>query len=500
MRLLSTRSPLGLLVYSVAVLAVCVSLIVLNARRDHGGDARELRLYCAAGIRPVMEAIRQAYEEEYGVRVIVDYEGSGALLGKIRAAREGDLYLAADVGYLDQARRLGLVEEVLPLARQRPAVIVPKGNPRRLTSLDSLLADGVRLAIANPEMAAVGRVTRALLKRAGRWKATEARIHAMERTVNGAANLVKIGTVDAAFVWDATVFSYPELEIVNLPELATGDRQVAIGVLSASEVPTSALKFARYVAARDRGLKEFSHRGLRPVEGDVWAEIPEVVVYCGAMLRPGIEETVKAFERREACEVKVKFEGCGRLVSAMTAGASVDAYVSCDRSFMDMVQDRFAAPLDLTENDIVIVVPYGNPKEISGVADLARPGLHVGRTNPEFSALGALTRDLFRRAGHQRVLDLHPGGAATADELIAAMIGGALDAAVVYRSNVLAHPGNADKLSIVELGLPGAVAHQNYARALNTDHPMLVERLFERMRGLAAKERFIDVGFRWVKQ
>jgi len=498
MRFPSTRSPLGLALYSVAIIVACGALIVLNARRDHGGDARTLRLYCAAGLRPVMEAIKESYESEYGVEIDVDYAGSGALLGTIRAARDGDLYLAADAGYIDQARRLGLVEESMGLASQRPALIVRKGNPKGINGLDDLLAGGVKFAVADPAAAAVGRTTRDLLKRVGRWKQIRDACRAMEPTVTGAANLVRIGTVDAAFTWDATVFSYPELEVVNVPELAAGDTSISIGVLTSSRVPTSALRFARYVAARDRGLLEFARRGLRVVEGDVWAEIPRILFFCGAMLRPGISEVIRAFERREGCEVDEQYDGCGRLVASMKAGAEVDAYVSCDRSFMDMVQSQFAPPIDLTENDIVMVVPAGNPKGISAVKDLARPGLRVGRTNPEFSALGALTKNLLERAGHGRILDAHPGGAATADELILSMIGGALDVAIVYRSNVLAHAGNADKLGMVALGLPGATAFQNFARSLDTDHGMLIDRLFERLRGLEARERFLGVGFRWV--
>jgi hypothetical protein len=38
------------------------------------------------------------------------------------------------------------------------------------------------------------------------------------------------------------------------------------------------LKFARYLTARDRGLPAFDKFGLRPVEGDVWAERPEAEV------------------------------------------------------------------------------------------------------------------------------------------------------------------------------------------------------------------------------
>ena len=62
--------------------------------------------------------------------------------------------------------------------------------------------------------------------------------------------------------------------------------------------PPGALTFARYLAAKDKGLLEFKRAGLEVVEGDVWAEKPELRLFAGAMLRAAIEETIKDY--REA--------------------------------------------------------------------------------------------------------------------------------------------------------------------------------------------------------
>lgn len=495
-------TPASLALVSLAAIVICVLLLKLNAAREtDGGDADVLTVFCAAGLRPAMEGVRARYEEEHGVRIDVNYGGSGSLLSVIRGSGEGDLYIAADLSYLDQARQLGLGAEILPFAWQKPVVAVPKGNPKGLSSLDDLLREDIRVGVANPEAAAVGKCVRTVLRGVGRWKAFAQHFATMKPTVNEVANDVKIGALDAGFTWDATLISYPELEAVELPELGAGERQVGVTVLVSSVAPTAALRFARFLAASDRGLPEFEKRGFRVVDGDKWAEVPRIVLFSGAMLRPGIAETLTAFERREGCEIATQYNGCGLLVSQMRSGTWPDAYVSCDRSFMDMVQSGFLAPHDLAENDLVILVAAGNPKGIRGLVDLKASELRVGLADPDKSALGALTQRVLERAGvaaavRAGVEVFSPTG----DLLVNQMLTGSLDAAVVYRSNARAHPGTVRRLETVEVKVEGATAFQNYAIATGTDHPWLLRRLFERVRDASTRQRFESVGFRWIGQ
>ena len=61
-----------------------------------------------------MAEIARRYEEAYGVKVMLQYGGSGTLLNNLQLADKGDLYLAADHSYTDIARGKGLIAEELP--------------------------------------------------------------------------------------------------------------------------------------------------------------------------------------------------------------------------------------------------------------------------------------------------------------------------------------------------------------------------------------------------
>ena len=139
--------------------------------------------------------------------------------------------MPADDSYLDKARAEGLVEEVVPLARMQAVVAVPKGNPKGIDALDDLLAPDLRLAQASPDATAIGKLTREVLDRDGHWSTLDAATDVYKTTVNEVANDVKVGAADAGIVFDAVLATYPDLEAVELPELAPVASRIAVGVL-----------------------------------------------------------------------------------------------------------------------------------------------------------------------------------------------------------------------------------------------------------------------------
>jgi len=250
-------------------------------RKNYG--QKPLVLFCAAGIKPPVEAIARDYERTFGRPVQCQYAGSGTLLSNLRVADAGDLFLPADESYVRTAREQGLLAEVIPLARQRPVMITSKGNAKNIHKIEDLLRPDVRVALANPDAASVGRTVREMLQRTGQWAALEKHATVFKPTVNDIANDVKIGSVDVGIVWDATARQYPELEAVALPLFDGAVETISICVLRRSPQPTAALRFARYLGARDMGLQQFARFHYEPVEGDEWAERPDILLFSGAI-------------------------------------------------------------------------------------------------------------------------------------------------------------------------------------------------------------------------
>lgn len=486
----------GIVLGSLAAIVVLVALLVLDQRRPAApGVVRPLLVYCAAGLKGPVEAAARDYEREAGVPVELQYGGSGTLLGNLKVARRGDLFVAADSSFVELGRSNRLLAEVLPLARMRPVLAVPRGNPRGLRGVDDLLRPDVRVSLANPDNVAVGAATRRALSHAGRWAALAARATVFKPTVNDVANDVKLGGVDAGVVWDATARQYPELQAVEVPEFADAHSEVAVAVLTACDQPAAALRFARYLAARDRGLRRIADAGFTAVAGDAWDPQPEVVLYSGTVNRVAIEDTLREFERREGVRITRVYNGCGILTAQIRAGQKPDAYFACDVSFMDTVTNDFRPAVQLAETPLVLLVKKGNPAGVRGLADLARPGLRVGLAHAQQSALGALTARLLRNAGLlDRVMANASVQAPTGDLLLNQLRSGALDVALVYAANA---SRSHDVLDVVELHEPGSVAVQPYAVGRGTAHAMLMTRLLDALAAPSSRERFEGSGFHW---
>jgi len=495
---------LGLSVLAVIVLvgALYVGTRPNTSPTDERGDEKEtgaaISLYCAAGIRLPIQEIAKEYEKKYNVRVEADYQGSGDLLAAMRARGSGDLYLAADLAYMDDARQYDLIEEVLPVAAQYPVIAFAKGNPKGIEGIDDLLDSSIKLSLPEPKSAAIGRVAKSLLESDGVWDEIWERKHTARTKVNEVANDIKMDLVDAGIVWNATADQYKELEYVVPKSFRRQDKQIALAVLKSSKTPTRALHFARYITARDKGLEIFDEYGYDVIDGDPWAERPRIVMFSGGVNRPVCEQVVAEFEEREGVDVDATYTGCGVLCGNMKAGQIPDIYFSCDVSFMRQVDDLFRPSVDIASTDMVLIAHKDNPKNIMSVEDLARDDVKVVINNPEHSALGSLCHKLLGKSKYDLWNQVYPKAVdhpTTADVAVMAVVMGSADASIVYRANTIKQ---AHKLKVMDIDDPDAYATQPIAVGNNARYPQLTQRLMDRISAEEMRDRYERGGFNWL--
>ncbi len=513
-------SPLWLPIAATMVVIVLLVGALWRLSVPPRETARPLRLYCAAGMRVPVEQIIARYRQEYGVPIEIQYGGSNTLLNQLQVNRseDADLYLAADDFFTEKARELGLAAETMPIAYTLPVVAVPSGNPRHIGTIHDLLREDVRVALADPDQAAIGQGVRDRLQRlhegeSSLWEVLAERVRTsgvFKPTVNDVANDVKLGAVDAGIVWDSTVAA-PEyqgsLEGIRVEELAGEPDLLTIAVLRSSRQRTAALRFARYLTARDRGLRVFADFGMQPVEGDLWSERPELTFFCGAVNKRVVERIVADFSREEGVVVNTIYDGCGILTSRMKAIDQQrhelgfpDLYMACDRYYLeiDQVRDWFQEAAYVSEADLVLVVPKGSTR-VRTLSDLVQPGVRVALGEPTQCTIGVLTWNLLESAGladAMRKKQGEPGevvvGKSSSALLVPDVVTGHVDAVIAYVTDTLTHR---EQVEVLPLHVENSVAIQPLSIARTSPYKYLARRLFRRI--AESQEAFETAGFRY---
>lgn len=231
-------------------------------------QAPHLQMYAGAGLRTALETLCSEFEAATGTAVDVDYAGSGLILARVQNDPQADLFLPADIWYVNRLNELaGSVEKTVPAARLIPVLIVAKGNPKRIAGLQDLLRPDLRTALGNPKACQVGRITALILERTGLdWDQVADK---ESLTVNELAVWVKMNAVDAAVVWNATAAAVADsVDCVQIKTDPTDLSSVAGVRLSTSQNPEMADAFLQFMAGPEGQAiwKQYGYLGAAEIQ------------------------------------------------------------------------------------------------------------------------------------------------------------------------------------------------------------------------------------------
>jgi molybdate transport system substrate-binding protein len=252
------RRPAALTGFLVILL---IGLLVLLSSWGRRTGQSSLRLACAAGLREPVSEIVAAFEQETGLEVEVRFGGSGELAGQLTLS-SSDLYLPADEDYLRPLEKDGRIAAVFDLVMLEPGLVVARGNPLGLESLETLQKEGLRISLAD-RSAAIGRLTWRFLEESGQLPKLSPQVVVTRPTVNGVVEDVAVGAADAAFAWDRVALNYAEVEWLPLAGLSERRVVASLAVMKSTNDRASALRFARYLADPDRGGRVFARLGYQ---------------------------------------------------------------------------------------------------------------------------------------------------------------------------------------------------------------------------------------------
>ena len=175
-----------------------------------------------------------------------------------------------------------------------------------------------------------------------------------------------------------------------------------------------------------------------------------VTVFAAASLTESFTQIGKDFEAANpGSTVKFNFAGSSALATQINQGAPADVFASAAPANMKTVTDKgdgAGDPTTFVKNQLVIAVPKGNPKGITGLADLTGPGVKVALCATQVPC-GAAANEALTAAQ----VKLTP---VTLEQDVKAALSkvklGEVDAALVYRTDAKAAAAGVDGIEFPE--------------------------------------------------
>jgi len=163
-----------------------------------------VKAFCGTASELPMEEAAKVFEQKTGIKVELNWGGSGAVLSQLKLSRRGDLFIPGSPDYMAKAIKEGLVDPatVKIIAYLIPTINVRKGNPLKISSLSDLARPGLRVAIGNPDSVCVGLYGVEVLEKNGLLKAVEKNIVTHASSCAATASLITLQKVDAIMGWD----------------------------------------------------------------------------------------------------------------------------------------------------------------------------------------------------------------------------------------------------------------------------------------------------------
>ena len=110
-------------------------------------------------------------------------------------------------------------------------------------------------------------------------------------------------------------------------------------------------------------------------------EEKDLTVFCGAGLTGALSEIAGVYENSSNVSIKFNFDGVPALRAQIEQGAYVDVLVSANLKHMNALKsegfiDNSTVKI-FAKNKVAIIVPNDNPANITGLRDLAVPGVKI---------------------------------------------------------------------------------------------------------------------------
>ncbi len=245
---------------NIYIFATIVLILTTLVTTGCGKDDPQLTVLCGSSFIKPTERLCVEFTAKTGIYIAMSAAGSEDFLPLVKAGKQGDILVTHDP-YLDEGKEAGALADHVHTGFVAPVLVVQKGNPKNIKSIDDLTRPGLKIALSNPRYSTCGEMVAALLEKKGIKEAVMKNVGT--RLTKGHSTLgtyIKTKVVDVVIMWNGVADVFGEdLQIVPTPYEYENDIRVHVIGLSYSKYPERLKKFFDFV--RERGPAIFAEHG-----------------------------------------------------------------------------------------------------------------------------------------------------------------------------------------------------------------------------------------------
>jgi len=203
------------------VAAFCLFL-PLAATPQPAAAQDTLTVFAAASLRNALDNVNKAFTKVSGAHVTASYAASSALAQQIAQGAPADVYLSANVKWMDYLQKQKLIQIAtrVNLLGNSLVLIAPKASKLDHVTIKkgfdiAKLAGKYRIAVADTKAVPAGLYAKAALKSLGAWKAAESKL-AQAENVRATLAYVARGETPLGIVYSTDAKVEPKVKVIGV--------------------------------------------------------------------------------------------------------------------------------------------------------------------------------------------------------------------------------------------------------------------------------------------
>jgi len=162
-----------------------------------------------------------------------------------------------------------------------------------------------------------------------------------------------------------------------------------------------------------------------------------IFIYSGAGMKKAVNQLTAAFEAETGATVQVTYANAANIITQITTSNEGDVFIAGDKGELSALtkKDYIASAMDLVKHIPVLAVQKGNPKAITGLADLTKSDVTVVLGDNKATPIGKLSDKALSELGILNSVNVI-SRTTTANEIATSLSLGQCDAGITWKENI----------------------------------------------------------------